>query len=245
MNNPVPSNALFPRVCVTLVDGTKVVVPDSIDLMTPYVLAEQNDWFEDELKFLRHVLRPGERVIDIGANYGVFALCMARAVGASGRVWAFEPASATASMLASGIAANEFSQVVLERRALSNRSGTAELSLNNHSELNSLVRGDNPGSSVETVGLTTLDECLERYEWRDIAFVKIDAGGTAIAPEQPNRRVASASLAAAGLSAVNDLAYSGRLRQGATASRLPFIARPLPSSAMASGSQASTPGGSK
>ena len=39
--------------------------------------------------------------------------------------------------------------------------------------------------------------------------------------EQPNRRVASASLAAAGLSAVNDLAYSGRLRYGATASRLP------------------------
>ena len=39
--------------------------------------------------------------------------------------------------------------------------------------------------------------------------------------EQPNRGVASASLAAAGLSAVNDLAYSGRLRYGATASRLP------------------------
>ena len=39
--------------------------------------------------------------------------------------------------------------------------------------------------------------------------------------EQPNRRVASASLAAAGLSAVNDLAYSGRLRYGAAASRLP------------------------
>ena len=39
--------------------------------------------------------------------------------------------------------------------------------------------------------------------------------------EQPNRGVASASLAAAGLSAVNDLAYSGRLRYGATASRYP------------------------
>ena len=44
-----------------------------------------------------------EHVIDIGANYGVYALSMARAVGPAGRVWAFEPASGTASLLAAGI----------------------------------------------------------------------------------------------------------------------------------------------
>jgi len=38
--------------------------------------------------------------------------------------------------------------------------------------------------------------------------------------ERPNRRVASASLVAAGLSAVNDLARSGRRRYGATVSLL-------------------------
>jgi len=44
-----------------------------------------------------------EHVIDIGANYGVYALSMAQAVGPAGRVWAFEPASGTASLLAAGI----------------------------------------------------------------------------------------------------------------------------------------------
>jgi hypothetical protein len=38
---------------LTLVDGVKIVVPDSLDLITPYVLREQQDFFEDELKFVR------------------------------------------------------------------------------------------------------------------------------------------------------------------------------------------------
>lgn len=78
---------------LTLVDGVRIVVPDSLNLITPYVLLEQQDWFEDEIKFLRGMLKPGQKVIDIGANYGVYTLSMAHAVGATGCVWAFEPAS--------------------------------------------------------------------------------------------------------------------------------------------------------
>jgi hypothetical protein len=55
----------------TLVDGVRIVVPDSLDLITPYVLREQQDFFEDELPFVRQLLQPGQDVIDIGANYGV------------------------------------------------------------------------------------------------------------------------------------------------------------------------------
>src|SRR5215470_15490642 len=100
-------------ITLPLVDGTQVVVPDSLDLITPYVLREQQDWFEDEIKFLRRLLKPGDKVIDIGANYGVYTLSMARTVGPEGRVWAFEPASGTASLLAEGIAANGFAHVNL------------------------------------------------------------------------------------------------------------------------------------
>ncbi|MBI5658651.1 MAG: FkbM family methyltransferase [Nitrosomonadales bacterium] len=120
---------LMTNAVLTLVDGVRVVVPDSLNLITPYVLREQEDWFEDEIKFLRHLLRPGQRAIDIGANYGVYTLSMARTVGPAGHVWAFEPASSTASLLAEGIAANRFTHVTLERSALSSSSGTAQLSL--------------------------------------------------------------------------------------------------------------------
>jgi len=160
-----------------MVDGVRIVVPDSLSLITPYVLLEQEDWFEDEIKFVRRLLKPGQKVIDIGANYGVYTLSMARAVGPSGRVWTFEPASDTARLLADGIAVNRFAQVVLERSALSSTCGTARLSVNENSELNALIPGHSPSTASETVPVLTLDECMERHGWRDIAFMKIDAEG--------------------------------------------------------------------
>jgi FkbM family methyltransferase len=162
---------------VQLSDGVRIVVPDSLALMTPYVLAEQNDWFEDEIKFVRHLLRPGERVIDIGANLGVYALSMAKAIGPRGKLWAFEPASRTAALLAQSIGANGFEHVVLEQTALSSAPGRLPLAVNQNSELNSLVRGTPPTAATETVQVTTLDERREALAWSSIAFVKIDAEG--------------------------------------------------------------------
>jgi FkbM family methyltransferase len=168
---------MLPTTILTMVDGVRVVVPDSLDLITPYVLREQQDWFEDEIKFLRRLLEPGDKVIDIGANYGVYTLSMARTVGPEGHVWAFEPASGTANLLAEGIAANGFAHVNLERSALSCNRGTAQLSLNQNSELNALLHGETPAEASETVALVTLDDCMQRYGWRDIELVKIDAEG--------------------------------------------------------------------
>ena len=162
---------------VTLVDGTRVVVPDSLDLFTPYVLLEQQDWFEDEIKFLRRLLQPAMKVVDIGANYGVYTLSMATAVGPAGYVWAFEPASGTANLLEQGVAANKFGHVTVERIALSSTTGSARLSLNDHSELNALVRGVPATGASETVIVSTLDERLEAHGWTGIDFVKIDAEG--------------------------------------------------------------------
>ena len=157
--------------------GVHIVVPDSLNLLTPYVLFEQRDWFEDEIAFVRRLLRPGQRTIDIGANYGVYTLTMAKIVGPTGAVWAFEPASSTAALLAQGVAANNFSQVVIECSALSSARGTARLALNDNAEFNSLVRDGDAAVAAETVPLVTLDDCLERYAWNDIDFMKIDAEG--------------------------------------------------------------------
>lgn len=168
---------MFPNITLKLVDGVSINVPDSLDLITTYVLREQEDWFEDEIKFLRHLIQPGQRVIDIGANYGVYTLALAKLVGSSGRVWAFEPASSTANLLATSIASNNYSHVVLVRSALSSAAGTAQLSLNENSELNELVRAEQFVGTSETVSLTTLDASMDCYGWKDIDFIKIDAEG--------------------------------------------------------------------
>jgi protein O-GlcNAc transferase len=157
--------------------GVHIVVPDSLNLLTPYVLFEQRDWFEDEIAFVRRLLRPGQQTIDVGANYGVYTLTMAKIVGSTGAVWAFEPASSTAALLAQSVAANNFSQVFVECSAISSACGTARLALNDNAEFNSLVRDDLPAVTTETVPVVTLDDCLVRYGWKDIDFMKIDAEG--------------------------------------------------------------------
>ena len=158
-------------------DNIDIVVPDSLDLITTYVLQEQGDWFEDEIKFVRWFLQPGQKAIDIGANYGLFTLTMAQAVGPAGKVWAFEPASSTAAFLAESIASNRWGQIKLDQRALSDRPGTARLSLNNNSELNEIIRSTEAVGSFETVCLTTLDGAMDEYGWQDPDFIKIDAEG--------------------------------------------------------------------
>ena len=156
-----------------------VVTPDDLNLMTPYILEEQQDWFEDEIKFVRHLIKPGMQIIDIGANYGCYALTMAKLAGCEGRLWAFEPCSATADHLQQSIEANGLGQLQLIRAALSNRQGRATLSTQENAELNSLT-SDNGGSGSETVPLYRLDDCMREYGWQAIDFMKLDAEGEEI-----------------------------------------------------------------
>lgn len=66
------------------------------------------------------IVRPGDRVIDIGANVGLVTLSLARLVGISGRVWSFEPNPVLADRLAASLSRNDFEHVELHACALGN-----------------------------------------------------------------------------------------------------------------------------
>jgi FkbM family methyltransferase len=63
--------------------------------------------------------RPGETWLDVGANCGYTSLALCRRVGPTGRVYAFEPALATAACLERTGQANRFDQLVAVPFALS------------------------------------------------------------------------------------------------------------------------------
>lgn len=163
---------------VTMFDGTQIAVPDSLESITGYVVLEQQDWFEDEIKFLRLYLGPGQNVIDIGANHGVYSLSLGRRIQPGGKVWAFEPATTTARYLEQSIVANGLAASIhLERSGVSDHSGTATLSLNQDSEMNAVVKDASFEGNFEQIRLTTLDDCMEQFAWQRIDFLKIDAEG--------------------------------------------------------------------
>jgi FkbM family methyltransferase len=55
-------------------------------------------WDDPEIDLIARVVRPGDTVIDIGANFGLYAWHLSRAVGPGGHVYAFEPIPFTASV---------------------------------------------------------------------------------------------------------------------------------------------------
>ena len=62
-------------------------------------LATYGEYSEGEVEVFRKVLKPGDVAIDIGANIGALTIPMARLVGETGRVYAFEASAANAELL--------------------------------------------------------------------------------------------------------------------------------------------------
>jgi len=163
-------------ICIEIAGGVQVCVPDDIQLMTPYVLQEQHDWFEDEIKFLRNTLRPGQYVVDCGANYGVYSLTAAKQVGREGKVIALEPIPTTVSWLRRSIEANGLANVQVIETAVSGKAGHGLMTSSENSELNALIASGDAGSGVPVV-ITTLDDLLREFSWPRVDFIKIDVEG--------------------------------------------------------------------
>lgn len=162
---------------VRIAGDITVCVPDDITLITPYVLLEQEDWFEDEIKFVRQMLQPGMQVIDIGANYGVYTLTAANIIGYDGKVWAFEPSLKASTYLLKSISENKFDNVNLLQVGLSDSSRKGLLKIERNEELNSILVGQPTDGNIQEIQLLTLGECADKYGWHDIAFIKLDAEG--------------------------------------------------------------------
>lgn len=71
------------------------------------------------------LLRPGDVVYDVGANIGWYSLLAARAVGASGKVVAFEPSLQNAALLRANAATNRLANVTVIPAAVAERDGWA------------------------------------------------------------------------------------------------------------------------
>jgi FkbM family methyltransferase len=132
-----------------------------------------------EIKVALHFLRPGVVAADIGANKGAYLYWLRKAVGAGGRVFAYEPQSSLAVYLHDVCAALDWDNVLIRDCALSDSPGTRSLHVPG--------TGDSPGASLERpadgVGLGRSHECqvdtLDRQLLGvdDVALLKVDVEG--------------------------------------------------------------------
>ncbi len=161
---------------IAIPDAVRVVTAADIGRMTPYILLEIEDWFEDEIGFIRTVVEPGTQAFDIGANHGIYALAIAARLGPDGHVWAFEPTRKPLAMLRASVVENSFEQAItVIDCALSDHAGTAMMSIALEGEGSSLQ--SKQGNMTEEVRLDTLDACWLALGAPPVDLVKLDAEG--------------------------------------------------------------------
>ena len=161
------------------------------DSVIGWDLAVRGEWEPTETSLLLELVRPGDAVVDVGANLGWFTVQLARKVGPAGSVLSFEPAPGNFVLLNENIALNGFSGTVETRQvALLDRAGTAEFELSPSNYGDHRIRttsADAPGElyaessrAVINVATQTLDDALRstRREASRIRLLKMDCQGS-------------------------------------------------------------------
>jgi FkbM family methyltransferase len=129
-------------------------------------------------KVLKRLIEPGMRVADVGANVGLLTLVCARATGADGRVWSFEPEPGPRALAAKMKQANGLSWVTLEDCAVGREAGTLTFNVSpviGHSSLYDLPADEMKQVTRIKVPVRPLDEAIGAGQRLDV--VKIDVEG--------------------------------------------------------------------
>jgi FkbM family methyltransferase len=82
------------------------------------------EWAESELELLGLFIKPGDVVIDVGANIGTHTVFFAQRVGATGQVHAFEPQRIVFQSLCANLALNGLLNVRAFHAAVAREPGT-------------------------------------------------------------------------------------------------------------------------
>lgn len=131
---------------------------------------------DDEITLLCSLVKPGAVVVDVGANFGLHSLFLARAVGPNGTVIAFEPDPDNYALLSANLKSNSCTNVIPMRYALGDKSEDVQLFQvrDNRGNL-SLADHQSTGQSI-TVPMRRGDEILKSMGLRS-SLAKIDVEG--------------------------------------------------------------------
>ena len=147
-----------------------------IDLAHTLAYFAQGALPEPELcHVLFKVLKPGDFVVDAGANIGLFTVMMAKLAGVSGRVLAIEPNPTSVAKLKNNIAVNELNNVEIYEGALW------------HKGIQGKMRGSDgtawfdPRLDSVSISAVPYDFLLSAFRWHDPRLVKMDIEGAEVA----------------------------------------------------------------
>lgn len=131
----------------------------------------------EEVDSILSLVRPGDHVLDLGANIGFHSLALARAVGPGGRVTSVEPQRLCFQLLSANVTQNQLPWVHCLRAAAGEAAGTCSVPVidpaaqqNVGATAVTLDPGDGPSETVPVITVDSLG--LSRCD-----LIKIDTEG--------------------------------------------------------------------
>ena len=148
----------------------RLTMPGYVDYYTDAFERPTLDWFAANLS-------PGQIVADVGAHIGFLTVFIARLVGETGRVYAFEPAPTSLQYLTRNVSQNEAANVIVIRAAAGARAARRILYLVEDGDMNSLFPTNPFSRAAGTVEVEqlALDDVVP-----DLDIAKIDVEGAEI-----------------------------------------------------------------
>jgi len=126
-------------------------------------------------KTVRELVKPGMVVIDAGAHVGYFTLIMAKYVGKSGLVYAFEPEPNNFRLLTKNVSLNKYQNIKLLQLAVTDANGKGTLYVSTISQGSHSLACSNIKRARVRVKLVSLDSFFSNHKGFD--FIKVDVEG--------------------------------------------------------------------
>lgn len=158
------------------VQGHMMFLDPADSIVSPYLL--RDGFFElAETILVENHVKPGDVVVDVGANIGYYTLILARLVGTTGRVYAFEPDPKNFALLQKNVVGNRYRNVTLIPCAVTEKSGRLKLFLcDTNKGDHRIYPSEECRAQVEIQGVS-LDDYLNAKE-ETVDFVKMDIQGS-------------------------------------------------------------------
>jgi FkbM family methyltransferase len=144
------------------------------------------EFIDGPYEYDKVTVKPGDVVIDGGANIGLFSVAAASAAGKQGRIYAFEPVPKNAELVERCAQLNK--NITLCRYALSDITGNIQFTMSDGLSAGAFIDKVKDGDSLNeekrihnlhtlTVKSITLDDFAKRNKLRRVDFIKADIEG--------------------------------------------------------------------
>jgi FkbM family methyltransferase len=135
--------------------------------------------FEPEcLAAMHRIIKPGDTVLDVGANIGLLTLEASLSVGSSGRVIAIEAMPEHATAVVHSARSNGMMNVEVISVAAGDRIGEAILTLPRDTNYGMFTLGDVAGDVSFKVPVQRIDDIVAERGVKSVAFIKMDIEGS-------------------------------------------------------------------